>query len=126
MRLLEGRYQLTGYSLREIRAAFQRELLRIQGEGIRIFDEEMTRTDLVNAMFLGFIALAPEVRTSIIKDGAVAFKERISSDSPIPVVGDSVPVSAECETPRGVFGVGVDTREGRQPKRSNLSPKKNH
>jgi hypothetical protein len=87
MRAIEGKFKLVGYSLKEIRAAFEHELIRVRGLDIELVtDEAMTRADLINAVFLWYMAQPAGQREVIVRAGSEDFRRRRGSDEPLPLL----------------------------------------
>lgn len=115
MRKPEGKYVLKAYSLKEIRSAFERELLRVRDTDVQATEQVMARAHLVNAVFLWYLGQPESVRDAIVLAGTEDLRKRIESDDPLPLVlpGDA-PAPPEATRGRGLGGV---TLPGKSQKR---------
>jgi hypothetical protein len=125
MRKLLGRYKLVGYSLQEIRVAFEHELTRVRELNIELAtDDVMSRFDLVNAVFLWFLTQPSGQRDSIVRAGSEDFRRRRLSDKPLPLVRpDGIATVTEPTHGRGAGGANIEPKK-RKPKRANLPKRK--
>lgn len=126
MRKPDGKYKLAGYSLKEIRGVFERELQRVRELDVQATDQAMARAHLVNAVFLWYFG-QPEVdRDRIVRAGTEEFRKLLDLDDPVPLVlPDGVSVAPEPTRGRGLGGVTVET-EQREPKRLNARKVNDH
>ena len=87
--------KIGGWSITEIKTAFDNEVSHVRGMRIQVTDQQMRPAHLLNSILLWYFSQSRAIRDGIIRDGAARYVRCLESDVPLVIDDVDAPIAAD-------------------------------